>query len=89
MINYVDGLLTSGGISEDFMMRGACDIWVFNLTAGSVKLQVKFKNTSWMDAPDGSFTEDTMRTIGLSEDQVLFRLVGVGNNTDVYFRLAR
>lgn len=88
--NFMADTLATGGTSEEFLVVGQCDIWVSNLTGGSVKLQIKFPDeSSFRDVPGESYAANIYKTIFISEHGVAVRLVGVGNSADTYVRLAR
>lgn len=95
MADYVDKVLGLGEETEGFIVVGNCDIQVQGLTSGSVKLQYKSGATpalpvpSYVDFPDAEFTEDTYKTIFMSDNQTRFKLVGVGNNSGVYVKISR
>lgn len=99
-----DALLDADGVMEDMILNGECDILIRGLTSGSVKLQYKLSPANningdgvttahdWEDWPvagEGIWTADTYETVYISEHGPLFRLVGVGNNSGVYVRMAR
>ena len=76
--------------TEEFTIVGNCDIWVSGLTSGSVKLQIKFPlQGNWRDVPDEEYTEDTFKTIFISEAGVKGKLVGTDASTGTYMRFAR
>jgi hypothetical protein len=90
MGNYVEA--TIGGVEEsgEFVAVGNCDVWVSGLTSGSVKLQVKFPNSStWRDVPEEEYTADIFKTLFISEHGARFKLVGVSANSGVYIRMAK
>lgn len=87
---FEEATLGADETSGTFLIIGNCDIWVSGLTSGTVKLQLLFpRKTTWLDVPDGTYTDDTMKTIFISEDGVRCRLVGVSNNAGVYVRMGR
>lgn len=90
-MSYQADTLGVGENSTPFIVVGSCDLWVFNLTSGTVKFQVAFPEdrSTWYDHPDGAFTADTSKTIFISEDKVQGRFLGVSNNADVYVRVGR
>lgn len=89
-MSYTDETLGANESSERFMIVGSCDAWIMGLTSGAVNIEVKFPGSStWTTMPGGSFTEDTLKTIYMSEHGVYFRFTGVSNNAGVYVRFAR
>ena len=88
--NFVDNTVTGTGETEAFNVFGYCDIWVLNLSSGSVKLQVKFSNEdSYRDYPDAEYSTDTASSIFISEINVMAKLVATGVGTDTYLRLSK
>jgi hypothetical protein len=89
-MNYMEDTVGVDGTSDTFQLIGNCDIWVSNLSAGTMTLEIRFPGSStWRSHPDGAFTEATSKTIFFSENGVMGRFVGASNNADVYVRLAR
>jgi hypothetical protein len=87
---YVEDTLSVDGEGSEFSLIGNCDVWISGLTSGSVTLKIKFpRSTTWRDVPDATFTQDTWKTIFISESGVQGKLVGSNNNDGVYVRLAR
>lgn len=88
-MSYIDATLGVNESSDDIMLRGQCDVWVSGITTGQVVLQVRFPgSTTWRDVPEGTFSSEAMKSISVTEDQVHFRFLGIGNNAGVYVRLA-
>ncbi len=89
--NMVEGTIGVGGESEELLIVGNCDIWVSELTSGTVKLQIKFPGAGqgWRDVPEEEYTTGTFKTIFISEHGVYGKLLGVANNAGTYVRLAR
>ena len=94
-MHMVETLLGVGQASSEFLIVGNCDILVENLTSGSVKLQYKLPPSTlkavpaWTDFPGGLFTTAIYKTVFISEHGVIMRVLGVGNNANVYVRLSR
>lgn len=94
-MNYMDVVLGANGESPEIHVTGYCDIVIQGWTSGSVKLQYLLDKTVampepvWTDFPDGSFSENTFKTIYLCSHGVYFKFVGVANNAGVYVKIAR
>jgi len=87
-----DNYLATDGTGDKFPAIGACEFIIQGLTSGYVKIQYLVPKTNlltepeWADYPGLIFIADTYRKISLSEEGVYFRVVGVGNNANVYVR---
>jgi hypothetical protein len=95
-MNYVEGVIDAGeSTAGGFIISGNCDVVVEGLTAGSIKLQYKLRpsplnaSPDWKDFPDGSFTEDTFKTLYISSAGVYGRLTSDGGNDGVYVKISR
>lgn len=76
--------------TKEFTIIGYCDVWVSELTSGSVKLQIKFPGQgNWRNVPGEEYTEDTFKTIFVSEAGVKGKLVSSSYEIGAYMRLAR
>lgn len=90
-----DFLLATNDTSDAVMVSGVVDIWIIGLSAGSVKMQVSFKDSdesqedTWMDVPDAEWSTDITKTLYITEDQVNIRFVGTSNTDGVYIRVGR
>ena len=95
MSTMVDAVLGANESTDDFLVVGLCDVIVDGLSSGGVTLQYKLQpstalpSPAWTTFPEGEFTEDTYKTVFISEHGVKCRLTGVSNNAGVYGRLAR
>jgi len=95
MADFFDAVLGASESSAGYNITGHCDFLISGLTSGTVKLQFKHPASTnnatpaWTDFPDGAYTEDTYKTIFVSEHGVRFRFTGVSNNADVYVRFGR
>lgn len=86
----MEDTLDVDGTSSEFLVVGNCDIWVSELTTGSVSLELKFpKSNTWRTVPNATYSSDSMDTIFISEHGVKCRFTGSSNNAGVYVRLAR
>jgi len=94
-MDYIDVVLGANESSDKFHVTGYCDVIISGLTSGAVKLQYLLHPTAalpipaWTDFPEGSFSENTFKTIYLCSHGVYFKFVGVANNAGVYVKIAR
>ena len=95
MYQYHDFKLGTDGTSESVMVSGTVDVWIFDLSAGSITMQVLFPASSvsgeptWRDFPSGSFSSPMGKTLYIGEEQVRIRFVGTGNTDGSYIRVGR
>lgn len=85
---FVEATLGVDESTDEIVLEGNCDVWISNLSSGTVKLQLRFpRSSTWRDAAE--YSADAYKTIYVGESGIRFRLLGVSNNADVYARLAR
>jgi len=95
-MKFIDYLLGAGETGAPLTTSGDfISLYIVGLTAGTVKLQVRFQKseiedpTTWRDFPEGNFSSDVAKTIDIpNDDAVSFRVVGVGNNAGIYVRVS-
>jgi len=92
---FKDKVLGVDEYTDSIVVTGQCDILIYGLTSGTIKLQFKLQPSTelpspdWWDFPNGTFSADAFQTVFVSGDGVKCRLLGVDNNAGVYVRIAK
>lgn len=93
-IKLVDKFLSGADETDSIKLVGNCDIIIQGMESGSVTLQYKLKKTdvlvspTWEIHPNGIFTENTAKTVFISDYGNRYKLVSVDTNAETYARLS-
>jgi len=93
-VKLVDKFLDGTDETDPIKLVGYCDIIIQGMESGTVTLQYKLKKTDvldspeWFPHPNGIFTEDTAKTVFISDYGNQYKLTSVGTNAETYARLS-